>query len=59
MNICLKVNTDKGHAVKCAKEIITLLTEYGATILMKRDAKEHFESFKDIIMNCSLMPIRQ
>ncbi len=49
MNICLKVNTDKGHAVRCAKEIITLLTECGATILMKRDAKEHFESFKDII----------
>ena len=49
MNICLKVNTDKGHAIKCAKEIITLLTECGATILMKRDAKEHFESFKDII----------
>lgn len=49
MNICLKVNTDKDHAVKCAKEIITLLTGCGATILMKRDAKEHFESFKDII----------
>lgn len=49
MNICLKVNTDKSHAIKCAKEIIGILSDYDVTILMKKDAQEHFQSFRHIV----------
>ncbi|MCH5201728.1 MAG: NAD(+)/NADH kinase [Oscillospiraceae bacterium] len=45
MNICLKVNIQKNNAVKCAKRIINLLSGEGATILMKSDARHHFESY--------------
>lgn len=48
MKICLKVNIDKSNAVECAKDIIHLLTQNGAEILMKSDAREHFEYFEGI-----------
>lgn len=48
MKICLKVNIEKSNAVECAKDIIHLLTQNGAEILMKRDAREHFEYFEGI-----------
>lgn len=48
MKIALKVNLEKYNAVQYAKEIIRLLSDNGAEMLMKKDAKNEFAEFSKI-----------
>lgn len=48
MKICVKVNLQKENAVNCAKEVISILKKQDTEILMKKDAQEFFNDFKEI-----------